>query len=66
MSKLFVWLNGKSSCCAQHLMYSSSGKIRGLAYSIHSRKLISAAEDNLIGVWDMDSEREEVMRVVVD
>ncbi|XP_003391655.3 PREDICTED: WD repeat and FYVE domain-containing protein 2-like, partial [Amphimedon queenslandica] len=37
----------------------SSGKIRSLAYSTITRKLISTSEDGMLGVWDMDAEREE-------
>lgn len=39
-----------------------SGKIRSLAYSTITRKLISTSDDNMLGVWDMDTDREEVSK----
>ena len=35
------------------------GKIRALYFS-PTRKLLSAAEDKVLGVWDLESERQEV------
>ena len=35
------------------------GKVRSLIYSTHTRKLVSSADDGHVGVWDVETQREE-------
>ncbi len=35
------------------------GKIKALGYSTETRRLLSASDDGLVGVWDLDTERQE-------
>ena len=36
-------------------------KIRALEYSVQTRLLLSSSDDGMIGVWNLDIERQEVM-----
>ena len=45
-------------CCDFILVFS--GCIKTLAYSKHTHKLFSTAEDGKFAFWDLDSERQEV------
>ena len=35
-------------------------KLRSLYYSTHVRKLLSSADDGMVGLWDLEAERQEV------
>jgi WD40 repeat protein len=57
---IVVWDIGNQQGSAYELT-GHTGKIRSLAYSSHTRKLLSSSEDGKLGVWDMDVDREETV-----
>ena len=41
------------------VFYNYRGKVRSVLYSSHTRKLISSGDDAMVGVWDVETQREE-------